>query len=59
MLGEVTPKMAETVMTCPATKILLPLTQEPVVLVGFERESLPHLVRRAVSEKIQEVLGDV
>jgi hypothetical protein len=59
MLGEVTPKMAEAIMTCPVTKILLPLTQEPVVLVGFERESLPHLVRRAVSEKIQEVLGDV
>jgi len=59
MLGEVTPKMAEAIMTSPVTKVLLPLTQEPVALVGFEREPLPHLVQRAVKEKIQEVLGDV
>ena len=34
MLGEVTPKMAEAVMSCAAPKILLPLTQESVELVG-------------------------
>jgi hypothetical protein len=59
MLGEVTPKMAEAVMTCPVKKVLLPLTQEPVVLVGLVSEPLPHLVRRAVKEKIQEVLAHV
>jgi hypothetical protein len=59
MLGEVTPKMAEAVMACPVTKVLLPLTQEQVALVGLESEPLPHLVRRAVREKIQEVLDDV
>jgi hypothetical protein len=59
MLGEVTPKMAEAVMSCKAPKILLPLTQEPVVLVGTVSEPLPHLVQCAVNEKIKEVLGDV
>ncbi|HSO61831.1 MAG TPA: DUF3842 family protein, partial [Desulfobacterales bacterium] len=34
MFGEVTPKMAEAVMSSPAPKIFLPLAQEPVVLVG-------------------------
>jgi hypothetical protein len=59
MLGEVTPKMAEAVMSCSAPKILLPLTQESVVLVGLVSEPLPHLVERVVNEKIQEVLADV
>lgn len=59
MLGEVTPKMAEAVMSSPAPKILLPLTQEPVVLVGIMDEPLPHLVQRAVREKIKEVFVDV
>jgi hypothetical protein len=59
MLGEVTPKMAEAVMSCPAPKILLPLTQERVVLVGAVSEPLPHLVQCAVNEKIKEVLADV
>jgi len=59
MLGEVTPKMAEAVMSYPVPKILLPLTQEPVVLVGMVSEPLPHLVQCAVNEKIKEVLTDV
>jgi len=59
MLGEVTPKMAEAVMSCPAPKIVLPLTQEPVVLVGLESEPLPHLVQRVVNEEIKEILTDV
>lgn len=59
MLGEVTPKMAESVMSCPAPKILLPLTQEAVVLVGLVSEPLPHLVQRVVNEEIKEILADV
>jgi len=59
MLGEVTPKMAEAVMSCRAPKILLPLTQEPAILVGAVEEPLPHLVQIAVNEKIKEVVDDV
>jgi len=59
MLGEVTPKMAEAVTSCTAAKILLPLSQEPVILVGIVNEPLPHLVQTAINEKIKEVLPDV
>lgn len=59
MLGEVTAKMAAAITSSPAPKILLPLTQEPVVLVGTVLEPLPHMVKRIVDEVIQEVLPDV
>jgi hypothetical protein len=59
MLGEVTPLMAEAVATSLAPKILLPLHQERVELVGVVKEPLPHLVKEAVEEKIKEVLNDV
>ena len=44
MLGEVTPAMAEAVMSSPALKILLPLSQERVKVVGHTSEPLPHMV---------------
>ena len=59
MLGEVTPRMAEAITSSPAPKILLPLTQERVVLVGVVAEPLPHLVQILVEQKIKEVLKDV
>jgi len=59
MLGEVTPAMAKAVMSCPVPKILLPLSQENVVLVGVVSEPLPHMVQCAVNKKIKEVLADV
>jgi len=59
MLGEITPKMAEAVMSSPAPKIFLPLSQEPVTLVGVAAEPLPHLVQQLVHQKLKEVLPDV
>ena len=60
MLGEITPKMAEAVTSSPAPKIFLPLSQEPVVLVGVSSEPLPHLVQQLVHhKKLREVLSDV
>jgi len=59
MLGEITPKMAEAVMSSPAPKLFLPLSQEPVVLVGVGSEPLPHLVQQLVYRKLKEVLPDV
>ena len=58
MLGEVTPKMAEAVTSSPAIKILLPLSQESVEIVGIIKEPLPHLVQEAV-EKTKEVMKHV
>jgi len=55
MLGEVTPKIAEAVLSSPAVKILLPLSQERVEIVGIVKEPLPHL-GQAVVEKLKEVM---
>lgn len=59
MLGEVTPRMAEAVTSCPARKILLPLSQEKIELVGFIKEPLPHLVQAVIADKLKEVLNHV
>ena len=48
MMGEVTPRMAEAVSMSKAKKILIPLTQEKVTLVGTTADPLPHLVEEAV-----------
>jgi NAD(P)-dependent dehydrogenase (short-subunit alcohol dehydrogenase family) len=58
ILGEVTPKMAEAVTSSPALKILLPLSQESIEILGVVKEPLPHLVQEAV-EKIKEVMKHV
>jgi len=48
MMGEVTPGMAQAVSSSEAAKILIPLTQERVKLVGVTGEPLPHLVDQVV-----------
>jgi len=58
MMGEVTPRMAEAVCSSDAKKILIPLTQEKVRLVGVTGEPLPHLVEQVLGI-IKEMLGHV
>jgi hypothetical protein len=58
MMGELTPAMAEAVSASEAKKILLPLTQEQVKLVGLTGEPLPHLVDQVV-QIVKEVHGHV
>jgi hypothetical protein len=48
MLGEITPDMSTAVCSSSARKILIPLTQENVEIVGVTGEPLPHLVEKAV-----------
>jgi len=50
MMGEVSPALAEAVMAASAPKILIPLSQEGVILAGFISEPLPHLVSEAVRQ---------
>ena len=50
MMGELTPKMAEAVGLSKAKKILLPITQERIILVGCTKEPLPHLVDIMIRE---------
>jgi hypothetical protein len=59
MLGEVTPRIAEAIASSPAHKILLPLTQERLDIVGVIREPLPHLVEIAIIERLPEALKHV
>jgi hypothetical protein len=59
MLGEVTPRMAEAVTSSPAVKILIPLSQENIEIVGLVREPLPHLVQTIVEKKLKEVITHV
>jgi hypothetical protein len=54
MMGEVTEGMAEAVSSSRARKILIPLTQENVDIVGTTGEPLPHMVQKAV-KLIEEV----
>ncbi len=58
MMGELTPKMAVAVSSSPAQKILIPLTQEKVTIVGVSREPLPHLVNHAV-QLVQEIVQEM
>lgn len=58
MMGEVTPAIVKAIGESGAAKLLLPLTQEPVTIVGTEREPLPHLVEKLVSEHLNEYLTE-
>jgi hypothetical protein len=53
MMGEVTPAMVQAIGAARARKLLIPLTQEPVLVVGTVREPLPHLVERLVVEHLR------
>ncbi len=44
MMGEVTPQMAEAISCSQAKKVLLPLTQENIAIVGMVGSPLPQLV---------------
>ena len=58
MMGEVTGGMASAVSSSEATKILIPLTQEKVKIMGVSAEPLPHLVEKAV-KIIREMNEDI
>lgn len=59
MMGELTPRMAEAIASVDALKLLLPLTQERVEIVGFKPEPLPHLVEQIVNLRLKEIFEDV
>jgi len=55
MLGELTPGMAEAISSSAATRILLPLNQEHVEIIGVEKEPLPHLIDKLVARIKEEI----
>ncbi|PKQ20258.1 MAG: hypothetical protein CVT66_05995 [Actinobacteria bacterium HGW-Actinobacteria-6] len=48
MMGEVTPLMAEELALCSAKKVMLPLTNPRIDLVGITKTPLPHLLEEAI-----------
>ena len=56
MMGEMTPSMATAVATSAAPKLLLPLTQEQVEVIGVSPEPLPHLVDHLVERRLRPML---
>ena len=58
MMGELTPAMAEAVVACPAPKVLLPLTQENVTIVGASKSPLPHLVEDLITNHLVPMVND-
>ena len=49
MMGEVTPPMAEALSLSAARKVMLPLTNPRIDLVGTTKDPLPHLLEEAIS----------
>ncbi|MFO7714904.1 DUF3842 family protein [Desulfosarcina sp.] len=57
MMGEVTPRMAEAVSGCAAAKLILPITQENIDLVGVSDDPLPHLVELLVVGHLKPLIN--
>jgi hypothetical protein len=56
MLGELTPKMAKAIASCRAKKILIPLSQEDVEVVGVTAMPLPRLIEAMVKENLSRLI---
>jgi len=54
MMGEVTPKIAEAVASSPAKKLLIPLSQENVEIVGVAPIPFPHLIEALIQENLKD-----
>jgi hypothetical protein len=48
MLGEMTPKMTDAILTSEVKKVLLPLNQEGIDVIGVEKEPLPHMIEKVI-----------
>lgn len=55
MMGEVTPAMAEAVASSAARKILLPLIQENVEIIGTAGIPLPHLIDELIEINLKDI----
>lgn len=56
MMGEMTAGMAAAVASSPAPKLLLPLTQENVEVIGVSPEPLPHLVDHLIEDRLRPMV---
>jgi Domain of unknown function (DUF3842) len=58
MMGEVTPKMAEAVAGSRAKKLLIPLSQEHIEIIGISSIPLPHLIEALIQENLEDFSSD-
>jgi len=58
MLGEITPAIAEAVLSAPARRILVPITQDHFMIAGFEPKALGRLLDEAMA-LAKDSLGEV
>jgi NAD(P)-dependent dehydrogenase (short-subunit alcohol dehydrogenase family) len=56
MLGELTQKMVEAIISSDAKKVLLPLNQEGIDVIGVVKEPLPHMIEKIV-EIVRQHIG--
>ncbi|MEA3333701.1 MAG: DUF3842 family protein [Pseudomonadota bacterium] len=59
MMGELTPAMAEAIAAGPAKKLLIPLTQENLTVVGVQKDHLPVLIDNLIPLINEEMATDV
>ena len=57
MMGEMTSSMVCAIGESKAAKLVLPLTQEPISVVGTVREPLPHMVERLITEHLLHLVS--
>jgi hypothetical protein len=48
--------MAAAVAGCAATKLILPISQENVAVIGVSRDPLPHLVDTLVTDHLEPLI---
>lgn len=58
MLGELTPNMAAAVGSSSAIKLLLPINQSNIEIIGVKNEPLPHQIDQLVS-RLREIVSDI
>lgn len=58
MMGEVTPGIAEAVASSPAKKMLIPLSQENIEIVGISSAPLPHLIDTLIQKNLKHFLDN-
>ncbi|WP_366922610.1 DUF3842 family protein [Metallumcola ferriviriculae] len=58
MLGELTPKMSQSIGESQATKILLPINRSRLEIVSVADEPLPHQIEAAVKRLKQLIEGE-
>ncbi len=59
MMGELTPAIATAIAASPARKLLLPLSQENIKIIGIYKEPLPHLIDLMVKILQKEFMENV